>query len=232
MFPSFLSRAARAGFAAVVFAATVAPEGLNAQSITQPAGNQSPLYFWGKAGVPTVGQSFKAIGTSLTSFTFWLTNEALTGTPENTPNAETLTFNAYLAEWDDQTKSIVGPLLYSSDVQSGPSSANLPYVFNTGGLTLTSDNFYVAFLTVSESSPDDAFAAIDVSDESTAGGEAVIAFSTDVAALTTDASNWQGNTGTQLRFAADFAQVPEPTTAVLTLVGLAGIAVRARRRTS
>jgi hypothetical protein len=224
------SFSSRGILATIATAATLSVAPLSAQNIDQPF-NGSPVYNFGNAGagfIPTIGQSFVATGSLLTSFTFWLSNEASLGTGgSNTPNAEELTFQAYLAAWDGT--GIVGPLLYSSALQSGPLAVSQAYTFNTGALALTGGASYIAFLTVPDMSLLESSAALEESDDASGSGQAFISFNADVNALVTGGGGeWVDLNGKQLHFQATI--VPEPSTGLMLVAGLAAVLLVSRRR--
>jgi len=230
------SLSSRGLLATVATAATLAVAPLRAQTISQPV-NTAPVYGFGNAGagfVPTIGQSFVATGPFLTGFTFWLSNEASIGTgPDNTPNAEILTFQGYLAVWDGA--GIVGPLLFASSLQVGPTVLSQAYTFNTAPLAVTAGSSYLAFLTVPDLGALLSSAAIEGSDDNSSGGQLFLSSNNDVGALVAGGSAEWLDLGVQSHFAATFSQtttVPEPATGVLLIAPLLGVVVatRARRR--
>ena len=225
---SFFSRATRTILAAALLTATsaAAPTRADAQSVSQGESGNTITEF-GASNIVAVGQSFVALGDALSSFSFFLVNEELLGVATGL-SPEKVTFTAYVAAWDGS--AIAGPWIYQSGPQTGPTLAFSQYVFATGGIAVTKGGSYLAFLRINSDSPSDASAALNLSDDNAVNGYAFASTASDLTAN----DSWFLVQDTQFAFAAEFTttQVPEPTTAVLTLVGLAGIAVRARRRTS
>jgi hypothetical protein len=212
-------------------ATTLAAAPLSAQSFSQgPDGG--PLYGFGAGSAPTIGQSFVASGPFLTGFSFWLSNEASLGTGDNTPDADQITFQAYLAEWDGT--AVVGPLLFGSGLSSGPVSPSQRYTFAMAPLAVTSGTQYIAFLVASNLSPIDASAAVLLSGADVSGGQGFFGLSGDINALVNGgAAEWQDLGGQQLGFAATFSQsatVPEPSTGVLLSGAVVLLVAAARRR--
>ncbi len=224
-----LSRISRRLVAACA-ATTLAAAPLSAQSFTQ-APDGGPLYGFGAGTSPTIGQSFVASGPFLTGFSFWLSNEASLGTGNNTPSADQITFQAYLAEWDGT--AVVGPLLFSSGLYNGPGSPSQKFTFAMAPLAVTSGTSYIAFLVASNLSLPDASAGVLLSGADVSGGQGFFGFSGDINELATGgAAQWQDLGGLQLGFAATFSQsatVPEPSTGAL-LAGTVVLLVAAARR--
>jgi hypothetical protein len=213
----------------------VTPGSMSAQVFSQ-TGNGVPLYGFGVPVFATVGQTFTAaVDGQLSGFSFWLGNEA--GSPDaNTVDADQLRFRAYIMAWDGTAS--VGEVLYSSDIMSGPTTAAQQITFAPTALMLTTGSSYVAFLSTSglfAENPDFAFAAVGLSDESGLGGTSVFLDSGNDAAcfLSTCGTTWQSGTdfsAPQLQFELVVRTVPEPASASLALIGLAGLTVVARRR--
>lgn len=222
--------------AACAIASAVATTSLSAQTIVQPS-NGEPLFGFGNPAelyVPTVGQSFVAVGSLLNSFSFWLVNEADAGTPGNTANASDLTFTAYLAEWNGAN---IGATIFSSALQSGPQQLSQRYTFNTGGLSITDGALYMAFLTV----PDidgNISAGVEQSDNSSAGGDGWFSLANDLVSLANSTDDrgeprWFDLAGGQLHFEVEFGRatvVPEPASMSLLAGAVVGSLLVARRR--
>lgn len=228
-------RSLLAGFALAAVVPLVAPTDASAQVFSQ-VGNGVPLYGFGVPLYATVGQTFTAaVDGQLSAFSVWLGNEA--PSPDaNTVDADQLRFRAYIMAWNGSAS--VGPVLYSSDITSGPTSNPQQFTFAPGSLMLTSGSSYVAFLSASglfAENPDFALAAVGLSDESGLGGTSVFLDSGDDmdCFLATCAAAWQSGTefsAPQLQFEIVVRTVPEPASVSLALIGLAGLTLVARRR--
>jgi hypothetical protein len=226
-------------FAAVAIAATltVGASAAHAQTITQGP-NGVPLYGLGKTGVATIGQTFLAPTTgTLDGFSFWLSNEA--GEPSiNTIDADQLRFQAYVMRWDVANSRAVGPVLFGSAVQVGPTQLSQEYQFAITGLTVTANTRYVAFLSASGlfgSMSTDPMSALFLSDDASAGGSLVFLDSQNDVSLF-DSAPWDEGTALsapQAQFRANFSTtVPEPSSAALTGIAVLGLMLVARMRTS
>lgn len=218
-----LTRAALA--AAAITSLLAAPvQSAHAQIVVQPT-NNAPLYGFGADPfVPTIGQTFIAANTYLTSFSFFLSADA------NTVAADQLPFTAYIAAWDGT--SAVGPMLFTGPVWLGPTGVGQRYQASSMGIALTPGASYIAFLSVSGlGAPLDAMAALELSDSNAAGGELVFAMNGDDLSALTQGGAW-ASAGVQAQFEAHFSAttVPEPTTLVLVAAGLALVGVSRRRR--
>jgi len=196
----------------------------HAQIVSQPT-NNAPLYGFGADPfVPTIGQTFVAANSYLTSFSFFLTADA------NTVSADQLPFAAFLAAWDGT--SAVGPLLYAGPALLGPTGVGQRYQVQSQGIALTPGAFYVAFLSVSGlGAPAGAMAAVELSDDASAGGELVFAQNGDDLDALTQGGAWSG-AGVQAQFEATFSPttVPEPATVVLFAAGMLVVGLATRRR--
>ena len=218
-------RSISATIAAVMLAATAS----SAQTISL-SGNDAPTAPFGKSFTATYGQTFTApIGFNfLQNFSFWLTNDASLGIS----NPSSLRFRAYVMGWDVINGRALGPVLYTSTMQSGPTALSQRYDFAATNTALSGSSQYVAFLSASG-----LFGTIGVA-EATAGVEASLLGTytggqfvfTDngdsFGKLTTDA--WDFASGLpeyQAHFAASFSRtaitaVPEPSSLVLLVAGL------------
>jgi len=97
---------------------------------------------FGQGATKTYGQTFTAtaeLGSQIDSFSFYLSNVA-------SSNSQ---FAAYIAQWDGLKAT--GPMLYSSPSSWLPTGQGQfsQVSFNTGGISLTAGQQYVAFLTTS-----------------------------------------------------------------------------------
>ena len=229
---------AAVAIAAVAIAATltVGASAAYAQTITQ-APNGAPLYGLGKTGVATIGQTFLAPTTgTLDGFSFWLSNE-INELSINTVDADQLRFQAYVMQWDVVNARAVGPVLFGSAVQVGPTQLSQEYQFAITGLSVTVNTRYVAFLSASGlfgSMSTDPMSAVFLSDGTSTGGSLVYLDSQDDVSLF-DSATWEEGTAfsaPQAQFRASFSTtVPEPSSAALTVIGLLGLMLGARTRT-
>jgi hypothetical protein len=230
---------ATVAIAAVAIAATltVGASTAHAQTIAQGP-NGVPLYGLGKTGVATIGQTFLAPTTgTLDGFSFWLSNEV--GEPSsNTVDADLLQFRAYVMQWDVVNALTVGPVLFGSAVQVGPTQLSQEYQFAISGLSVTANTRYVAFLSASGlfgSMSTDPMSAVFLSDDASAGGSLVFLDSQDDVSLFGSATWDEGTTfsAPQAQFRANFSTtVPEPSSAALTGIAVLGLMLIARMRTS
>lgn len=243
MKPSSHSQIGRRTIAAVAIAAlgiaaalTLGASGAQAQSITQGP-NSVPLYGLGKPAVATIGQTFAAPTTgTLDRFSFWLSNEV--GEPaSNTIDADQLQFQAYVMQWDVANTRPIGPVLFSSAVQTGPTQLSQEYQFANVGVAVLANRQYVAFLSVSGlfgSMNTDPMASFLLSDDASAGGSLVFLDSQDDVSLFTS-TEWQDGTAfsaPQAQVRATFSTtVPEPSTVVLVGIALIGLTMISRTRT-
>ncbi len=101
----------------------------------------SSISSWGDAGSATYSQTITVDSdTTIYGFSFEL---ALIG-------GSTVQYQAYVYEWDSSTNTVVGNVLYVSDVQTAPDSSSFTTVtVNTGSTTLSAGKTYVIFLTTS-----------------------------------------------------------------------------------
>ncbi len=187
---------------------------------------------WYKDGQPTIGpfgqpetatygQTFTAtaaLGSKIDSFSFYLQNVASSNSA----------FAAYIAQWDGLKAT--GPMLYSSASNWIPTgeSGFTKFSFNTGGVSLTTGQQYVAFLSASglgsngNTSTSMGFVANPVS---YADGAFVFFNNSDFSQLTT--TNWDnflGNYG-DAAFEASFSDQPSAVSAPgsLSLFGFAAL---------
>jgi uncharacterized protein with beta-barrel porin domain len=110
---------------------------------TTPAWNGTNfISSWGVPNTATYGQTITATTTQsrLTDFTFYL----------NQQNGTAPQYQAFVYQWDDTTRRIVGPALYTSGIMTAPSGSVFnPVTISTGGVLLTPGQQYVLFLTTS-----------------------------------------------------------------------------------
>jgi hypothetical protein len=210
---------------AFALAATTAPA--YAQVISLPD-NELPTAGFGKGATTTFGQTFTApTGFSfLQTFSFWLSND-----PGLTTNSSSLLFQAYVMEWDSFNGHAVGPVLYTSGVQSGPTANSQRYNFDVTSIGLNPIAQYVAFLSASTQLsnivPSDATAAMETSFLGTyTGGQFVFTTNgADFSSLSTDPWKFTGMPEYQSRFEATFSDaavsvVPEPSSLMLLALGV------------
>lgn len=190
----------------------------------------SPGKIWGfgEGSGETIGQTFVVPQTDnvLTSFTFLLADED--GQMYNAYGYNGVTkFDFIIMKWNGIKAT--GPLLFQSGPYSITTGNSNPtqFVFNTGNLSLTSDQQYVAFVTCStelDGINDFAtaiYASTSDGSEPYSGGTCVYLDSNaDLTAFT--ATTWNSTFEgypKDLAFRATFSSVPEPSTAGLLLAG-------------
>jgi hypothetical protein len=178
---------------------------------------------FGEPNAATVGQTFVAPLTAhqLDRFTLFLFH--VEGGPAR--------FAGYVGAWDGEKVS--GPLLYASGETQVTQPLTLsPVTFVTGGIPVVPGQSYVAFLSASGffDGLDDNTNLFLEGDTYAQGGHVGLANGNDFTKIFTP--SWSGLDPLDLGFAADFSPVPEPSTLVLTGIGLAGLgnAIRARRK--
>ena len=213
-------------FASIASAILLCASASNAQSIGVPRGGDPTTGILGS--IPTVGQTFTVpTGYSfLQSFSLWLSND-----PTLTFNAGEIMFRAYIAPW---TGTAAGAPLYQSAIFTGVNSQAYPGA-NSLNLSVTPGTQYVAFVSSTglPSNPD-AYAAIETSAESYAGGAFVF---TDGSYLDPWFENGSSALGS-VQFSASFSTsaittVPEPSTMALLVLGIGimfGMTLAARMR--
>ena len=163
---------------------------------------------------PTAGQTFTVpTGYSfLQSFSLWLSND-----PSLTFQTDELSFRAYIAPW---TGTSAGAPIYQSATFTGVNSQAYPQVSSLN-LNVTAGNQYVAFVSSAglPSNPD-AYAAIEMSLASYAGGEFVFTDGDFTQPWFEDGSSELGNAQFSATFsAAAITAVPEPSTLILLAFG-------------
>jgi hypothetical protein len=112
-----------------------------AQTVISTTGGGTPLSPFGKPDAQTFGQTFTTpTDNFLQGFTFYMTA------------APSLTFRAYVFEWDVALGRATGSALYMSNPIIGPLGFDLGFIavpVNVGGLSLNPGNPYVAFFSSS-----------------------------------------------------------------------------------
>lgn len=211
----------------------------NAQTISLP-NNDAPTGPFGKSSTATYGQTFMApVGFNvLQNFSFWLSNDPGLGTS----NPSSLSFRAYVMQWDAINGHAVGPALYSSAVQSGPSTFSQRYDFAATNTLLNASVNYVAFLSASglfaSIGPAVATAGVESSLTGTyTGGQFVYTDNGDsFGKLTTDAWDFAGGLPEyQAHFNASFSRaaitaVPEPSSLILLVTGVSALLIVVARK--
>jgi hypothetical protein len=185
---------------------------------------------WGPQNTATYGQTFTATAAqnNLLSMSFYI--DAVESSAYN--------FQAYVYEWTGSDTT--GGALFTSGTMAAPTTVGsfVNTTVNTGGLSLTPGQQYVAFYSVNglgNGGSGEAFwgylgTSQQNGSDSYAGGNFVFNNNTD----TTFEGGWEnptyyaGQAGDDLAFTLTFASVPEPTT--LALLGLSGLVVFLRRR--
>ncbi|MBL8851881.1 MAG: PEP-CTERM sorting domain-containing protein [Planctomycetaceae bacterium] len=193
---------------------------------------------FGEPWAATYGQTFTVVGleTVLNSFSFWLDDLAY-----NPDAPDPTEFAAYVMAWDSGARHATGQILYQSAMQSTSNNHGLDgweeFRFNTGNLSLTAGQQYVAFLSASSFFDDVngqsamGFRGADVY----AGGQWVNMFNgSEFAMLTTNV--WGNLAGQDAAFRMTFStpvNVPEPSSIVLLMTGgVVGTIWYGRRRWS
>lgn len=209
-------------FALALLAGLASP--VQAQIIDLPP-TDNAVYSVRFGRVATFGQTFTALTgyNRLDQFTFRFLNF---------DNGQNLTFRAYLYAWDGQKAT--GNALFASDLRAGSgSSGSTAFTFTTGGVSVVGGQRYVAFVNASEHFANNgpiAAMSVQASVPSYSGGQGF---------FLNNGSNFSAVTQTpwvmlngDLAFTASFsnAVVPEPSSAVLVIAGLAALSLSAYRR--
>ena len=232
-----------AGFLAIGLAGSA-----RAQTTTFDTSTDTGLFpGWGPGAYYTFGQTFVAPGSgptiSLNNFTFYLQ-----GGGQNT----TIYFQADVFAWTGQltgggtTGQATGAALFSDNTSTYDDGTLKAVPINTGGLTLTPGQDYVALFTASDptsiaknGASDDTFnwgssydGDVPGPHGANNGGGGFVFYNNDTLSQLTDGSTWDTAGGQPdfgyLAWQASFSPVPEPTT--LALGGLGGLALWLRRR--
>lgn len=230
-----VQRSVAATIAALMFSASIA----GAQAISLP-NNDAPSAPFGKSSTATYGQTFTAPNgfNYLQNFSFWLTNDLAMGLS----NPSSLKFRAYVMQWDANNGHAIGPVLYSSTIQSGPTAFSQRYDFASTNTLLNGSAQYVAFLSASglfgSIAPANATAGMESSLAGTyTGGQFVFTDNGDnFGLLTSNTWDLAGDLPEyQAHFNANFtsatvAIVPEPSSLMLLVTGFSALLVVAVKR--
>jgi hypothetical protein len=200
---------------------------VQAQIIDNPPSNGIFAPAFGRPGAATFGQTFTAL-------TGYNRLDQLTFRFFESTNGQNLSFRAYLYAWDGQKAT--GNALFASDLRSGSEFVtSTAFTFSTGGVSVVGGQEYVAFVNASEHFANNGPAAemlAQASFSGYSGGRAVwLENGSDFSAVTQ--TPWIGTlSGLDLAFTASFsnAVVPEPSSAVLVIAGLAALSLSAYRR--
>jgi PEP-CTERM motif len=201
------------------------------------AGGGSFVQSWGKdAGLPntqTYGQTVTVpTDNILTSFSFWL-GRTSTNFPD--PSDVSLSFMAYVYEWNDGALMATGPALYTSGVythNATPATPFTEYTFSTGGLSLATGSMYALFLSTSGLAGDGHVQWEAATTDEYLGGNFIFQNNAEDTGEWT-ASPWGVGFASDLHFEANFTAattVPEPATVALLSVALAGLGFSRRRK--
>lgn len=184
---------------------------------------------FGEPDTASYGQTFTVTGadTQLDSFSFRF---------DDYLNPDTVDFAAYVFAWDGSKAS--GPQLFASgglsSSNNGGSDGFEEFVFNTGGLVLSSGMKYVAFLSASnffDGSSGSSLWELSNSDFYADGEFVFLNHGSDFDAVTQNA--WNSISGRDTYFKASFstpAPVPLPASLPLVLLGVGSLALIRRRQ--
>ena len=207
-----------AKLSALTFALTLS--GAGAAVIDTTGSFSGNIWPFGTPNTATYGQTFTVSGpdTTLNSFSLYLSGNF------------TQDVRGYIGTWDG---SKVGSILYTSGTVAltGPGTHEL--AFSTGGLSLSTGDNYVAFLSVSGlPTQGGAGFSMPYGTDSIAGKFVYLNNGTNFNLLTTSAwsQNHVGNNDVWFKagFASAANQIPEPTSLSLLAIGM--VALLSRRK--
>ncbi|WP_156902292.1 PEP-CTERM sorting domain-containing protein [Azohydromonas australica] len=198
-------------------------------------GAESEIVYFGEPDTTTYGQTFMTphADTRLDSFTFFLSHII----------GSTVRLRAYVYEWNEAEGRVEGSALYTSGVRNLlPGQVQFrPFTIRTQGVELTPDQDYVAFFSTAGLFDGVAGQARWRSIETDAYSGGHFVYHNSGGHLPDPLTKWdcgsncdfQGpSSDLAFRMTFNMPPVPEPSTAVLLLVGLGMVGVATRRRGS